>query len=59
MITKRYVIDRAFTHIGLSGYVFDQDPDERQEALAALDTLMAEWFSVNVDLGYNVPTSPE
>jgi hypothetical protein len=59
MIKKRYVIDRAFTHIGLSGYVFDQDADERQEALFQLDSLMAEWLSVNVDLGYVVPASPE
>ena len=59
MIKKRYVIDRAFTHIGLSGYVFDQDAQERQDALSMLDTLMAEWFAVNVNIGYNVPLSPE
>ena len=59
MITKRYVLDRAFTHIGLSGYAFDQDADERQEALFMLDSLMAEWQSVNVVLGYIVPASPE
>lgn len=59
MIKKRYIIDRAFTHIGLSGYVFDQQADEREEALNLLDSLMAEWFSVNVNLNYNIPLSPE
>lgn len=59
MIKKRFILNRAFSHIGLSGYVFDQQADECEEALFMLDSLMAEWASVNVNLGYIVPLSPE
>lgn len=55
MSTKRYLIDMAFSEIGLSGYVFDQQADEREEALHKLDGYMAMLKNQGVDLGYNFP----
>lgn len=47
----------AFSEIGLSGYVFDQEADERQEALHKLDGYMAMLKNQGVDIGYNFPAS--
>jgi hypothetical protein len=58
MSKKRYLIDMAFSEIGLSGYVFDQDAEERQEALHKLDGYMAMLKNQGVDLGYNFPLTP-
>lgn len=57
MSKKRYLIDMAFSEIGLSGYVFDQDPEERQEALHKLDGYMAMLKNQGVVIGYNFPAS--
>jgi hypothetical protein len=58
MSKKRYLIDMAFSEIGLSGYVFDEDADERQEALHKLDGYMAMLKNQGVDIGYNFPLTP-
>ncbi len=57
MSKKRYLIDMAFSEIGLSGYVFDQDAEERQEALHKLDGYMAMLKNQGVNIGYNFPAS--
>jgi len=57
MSKKRYIIDMAFSEIGLSGYVFDQEDEERQEALHKLDGYMAMLKNQGVVIGYNFPAS--
>ena len=57
MSKKRYLIDMAFSEIGLSGYVFDQDAEERQEALRKLDGYMAS-IKAKCNIGYNFPVPP-
>lgn len=58
MSKKRYLINMAFSEIGLSGYVFDQEADEREEALHKLDGYMAMLKNQGVDIGYNFPATP-
>jgi hypothetical protein len=55
--TKRDIIERAMTEMGLAGYEFDPQPDEYSTALHRLDDLMAELGGPgnNMDLGYNFP----
>ena len=39
--TKRQLVDDAFGTIGLSGYVFNLSPDQKQAALRKLDAMRA------------------
>ncbi len=41
--TKRQVIMKAFSELGLASYAFDLTADELQDALCVLDAMMAEW----------------
>jgi hypothetical protein len=55
--TKRQLVEMAFEEIGLSGYEFDDTPEEYNRALRRLDALMAEWAGPgnNLSLNYNTP----
>lgn len=55
--TKQTLVNMAFEEIGLAGYEFDAEPEERFSALRRLDGLMAEWKTASLDLGYNFPAS--
>lgn len=48
--TKRQIIDRAFSAIGLP-YTFDKEPHEYMTALTTLDTMIASW-SITMPLPY-------
>ncbi len=56
--TKRQLIDDAFGTIGLSGYVFNLSPDQKQAALRKLDAMMATWEARGLRIGYLMPSSP-
>lgn len=58
MWTKRDLITKAFEELTLAGSVFDLTPAELNSALALLDTLMAEWVEVGIDVGYTIPDGP-
>jgi hypothetical protein len=58
MWTKRDIIVKAFEELTLAGSVFDLTPAELQSALSLLDTLMAEWLAINIDVGYTIPDGP-
>jgi len=45
------------SEIGLSGYVFDIESDEIQEALNKLDGYMGVLLSQGVNIGYNFPAT--
>lgn len=57
--TKRTIIKRSYSRNGLAGYVFDIQPEEWEEARQMLDSMMAEWESIGIMLGYSAPTDPD
>lgn len=57
MPTKKSLIDRAFSNIGIASYTFDISPDEYQDALTRLDDMMAEWDGIGIRLGYVLPAN--
>tara|TARA_R110000822_G_scaffold242018_3_gene371218 strand:+ start:712 stop:1194 length:483 start_codon:yes stop_codon:yes gene_type:complete len=57
--TKRQFIEQAFEEVGLAGYVFDLTPEQLQSALRRLDSMIAEWNSVGIRIGYPLPGSPQ
>lgn len=59
MWTKRNLVDKAFSAITLAGYTFDMTPEEQQDALSSLDSMMAEWEYKGIRIGYAMPANPE
>lgn len=57
MHTKKQIIEKAFRMLGM-GSAFNIGPAEMQDALDDLDTMMAAWAGVGLDLGYALPTNP-
>lgn len=55
-VTKRFVINQAFTEMGLAGYEFDATPEEQTQLLLRLDAMMAQFLAQGINLGYNQPT---
>ena len=56
--TKRDFVVQAFGEVGLASYVFDLTPEQQQDALRRLDTMMATWNGQGIRLGYPLPSSP-
>lgn len=56
--TKRQLVNGALAEIGLAEYTFDMLPEQEQEALNRLDSMMYEWDMRGIRLGYPVPSSP-
>ena len=56
--TKRQLIDAAMNEIGLASYAFDLLPEQRENALRRLDSMMAEWNTRGLRMGYPVPDNP-
>jgi len=56
--TKRQLVDAAMGEIGLASYAFDLMPEQRENALRRLDSMMAEWNGRGLRLGYPVPDNP-
>lgn len=57
--TKRQYVADAFTEAGLSGYIFDLQPEQLETALRRLDTMMATWNAKGIRLGWPMPGSPQ
>lgn len=51
--TKRDVIHQAFAELGIAGHEFDLQAEDLQLALRLLDTMMAEWASCGVRVGFS------
>lgn len=49
----------AFGEIGLASYVFDLTPEQEQDALRRLDSMMATWDGQGISIGYPLPSSPD
>lgn len=56
--TKRQLVEAAMAEIGLASYAFDLLPEQRELALRRLDSMMAEWNTRGLRLGYPVPDNP-
>lgn len=54
--TKRQFFEKAFSKLGMAGYVFDLSPEQMQDALSDLDSMMGFWNSKGIQLGF--PISP-
>lgn len=55
---KREFVSQAFGKIGLS-YEFDLQSEQRESALRDLDSMMAEWDSEGIRLGYPLPSTAD
>lgn len=58
MWTKRQLIDQAFSEIGF-GLDFNVTPDENENALRRLDSMMAEWNGKGIRVGYALISTPD
>jgi len=56
--TKRQLVEAAMAEIGLASYSFDLMPEQRELALRRLDSMMAEWNTRGLRLGYPIPDNP-
>lgn len=56
--TKRNFVVAAFGEVGLASYVFDLTPEQEQDALRRLDSMMGTWNGQGIRLGYPLPASP-
>ena len=57
--SKRQLVRSALVEIGLAEYVFDMLPEQTEEALRRLDSMLAEWNGRGIRLAYPVPSNPE
>lgn len=56
--TKRQFVEKAFSKIGLAGYTFDLSPEQLQDAMSDLDSMMSAWNAKGIRIGYPMPSSP-
>lgn len=56
--SKRKFVTKAFSVIGMAGYVFDLEPEQLQDALLDLDSMMAAWNIKGIRVGYPLPSDP-
>jgi hypothetical protein len=59
MWKKKKIIQQSFSELALAGYVYDLDPDQLEDALRQLDTMMAFWSSKGIAIGYLLPAGPD
>lgn len=59
MWTKRQLIEKAFSELALAGYVYDLHPEQLEDALQAMDAMVAEWTGTGINLGYLLPVTPD
>lgn len=56
--SKRDLVSEAFGELALAGYDFDLSPEEMLFGLRRLDTMMASWLAIQIQVGYAFGTSP-
>lgn len=57
--SKRQFIEQAFEEIGYASYAFDLEPEQLQTALRRMDSMLAQWNSKGIRIGYPLPASPQ
>lgn len=56
--TKRQFIEQALDEIGIAPFTYELTSEQLSSALRRLDTMMAQWNSQGLRLGYPLPASP-
>jgi hypothetical protein len=56
--TKRQIIAQAYSEIGFADYAFDMQPEQLQNALRILDSMVAEWDGNSIFLRYPMTSEP-
>lgn len=56
--TKREFVNQAFSEIGFASYNYDLDPEQLQDALRNMDSMVATWNTKGIKIGYPLPSSP-
>lgn len=54
--TKRQLVEQAHAEIGLSSYSYSLQPQQLQDAMIKMDSMLAMWRTKGIYIGY---TSPE
>jgi hypothetical protein len=57
--TKRWYVTKAFSKIGLADYVYDIQPEQLQECLENLDSMMATWDGQGIRVGWSIPNAED
>ena len=57
--TKRQFVEMAFSEIGLASFVYDLQPEQLDNALRRLDSMLASWNARGIRLGYPIPSNPQ
>ena len=57
--TKRQLVEEAYGELALAAYDFDLSPEELNAALRRLDTMMATWLSLGIQVGYSLATGQD
>jgi hypothetical protein len=57
--SKRQFAEKALLKIGIASYVFDLQPEQIEDAVWALDSMLAMWNGKGIHVGYPLPSSPE
>lgn len=57
--SKRQIVVDAYGEIGIADYNFDLQPEEMQAAVRKLDTMLASWNSVGIQIGYSFGLTPD
>jgi len=57
--TKRQFVNKAFGQIGYASYQYDLDPEQLQDAMTTMDSMVATWNAKGIRIGYPIPSSPE
>jgi hypothetical protein len=54
--TKRQIVTEAYAELALASCDFDLQPEELDAGLRRLDTMMATWSGLGVQVGYSMAT---
>lgn len=57
--TKAQLVAGGYEEIGLPNYTYNLPAEQLEQALRALDTMMASWNSKGVRVGYALPSRPD
>lgn len=57
--TKQQIVGHAFTELGLASYFFNITPQELQDAVQRLDSMIASWDAQGIQISYNLSSLPE
>jgi len=56
--TKRELVNAAFSEIGLAEYAFDVQPEQLQDAVRRLNSMIGVWDGRGIRLGWPLPSDP-